>query len=162
MTKLLIDLRVNGQSHELAVSPHDTLLEVLRDQLDLVGTKEGCGVGECGACTVLMAGRPVLACLVLAPEAAGHDLLTIEGLARGESLDPVQESFVEHGAVQCGFCSPGLILTAKELLTVEPRPDETRIREAIAGHVCRCTGYTKIVEAIQDAAPRDAAGPGEE
>jgi carbon-monoxide dehydrogenase small subunit len=131
------------------VKANDTLLEVLRDQLGLVGTKEGCSVGECGACTVLVNGRAVLSCLTLALDAVGMEITTIEGVSQGESLDPIQQAFVDHGAVQCGFCTPGMILTAKELLTKQKKPSVEQIKEAISGNLCRCTGYTKIVEAIE-------------
>ena len=149
MPKRLIELVVNGEHHELAVNDNDTLLEVLRENLGLVGTKEACGMGECGACTVLIDGIPILSCLTLAADAAGMAITTIEGVAAGDKLDPVQEAFIQHGAVQCGFCTPGMILTARELLSRERDPGETQIRDAISGNLCRCTGYTKIVEAIQ-------------
>jgi carbon-monoxide dehydrogenase small subunit len=151
MEKRLIELHVNGESHELAIKPNDTLLEALREKLGLIGTKEACGVGECGACTVLMNGRPVLSCLTLALDASGMEITTIEGLSVGEELDPVQQTFVEHGAVQCGFCTPGMILTAKELLEREKDPSPDEIKRAISGNFCRCTGYTKIIEAVQAA-----------
>ena len=151
MKKRLIELLVNGEAHSLAVKANDTLLEVLRDQLGLVGTKEGCSVGECGACTVLVNGRAVLSCLTLALDAAGMEITTIEGVSQGETLDAVQQAFVDHGAVQCGFCTPGMILTAKELLTEHKKPSVAQIKEAISGNFCRCTGYTKIVEAIEAA-----------
>ena len=149
MEKELLELTVNGEVQEVAVKPNDTLLEVVRDKLGLIGTKEACGVGECGACTVLMEGRPVLSCLTLALDATGQEVTTIEGLSTGEDLDPIQESFIQYGAVQCGFCTPGMILTAKELLGRDKNPDEAEIREAISGNLCRCTGYAKIVEAVQ-------------
>jgi carbon-monoxide dehydrogenase small subunit len=149
MEKELLELTVNGEVQEVAVKPNDTLLEVVRDKLGLIGTKEACGVGECGACTVLMEGRPVLSCLTLALDAAEQEITTIEGLSTGEDLDPIQESFIQYGAVQCGFCTPGMILTAKELLGRDKNPDEAEIREAISGNLCRCTGYAKIVEAVQ-------------
>lgn len=148
MEKELMILSVNGEIHEVAVKPNDTLLEVLREKLGLIGTKEACGMGECGACTVLMNGRPILSCLTLALDAAGKEITTIEGVGRGEELDPVQESFIQYGAVQCGFCTPGMILTAKELLEREKNPDRETIKEAISGNLCRCTGYAKIIEAI--------------
>ena len=149
MEKELLELTVNGEVQEVAVKPNDTLLEVVRDKLGLIGTKEACGVGECGACTVLMEGRPVLSCLTLALDAAEQEVTTIEGLSKGEDLDPIQEAFIQYGAVQCGFCTPGMILTAKELLGRDKNPDEAEIREAISGNLCRCTGYAKIVEAVQ-------------
>jgi len=149
MEKHLLELSVNDEVYEIAVKPNDTLLEVLREKLGLVGTKEACGLGECGACTVLINGMPVLSCLTLALDAAGTHITTIEGVSPGEGLDPVQEAFITHGAVQCGYCTPGMILTAKELLQRVERPTEEQIREAISGNLCRCTGYVKIVEAIQ-------------
>jgi len=149
MEKQLLEFHVNGEVHEIAVKSNDTLLEVLREELGLIGTKEACGMGECGACTVLMNGRSILSCLVLALDATGKEITTIEGLSLGDELDPVQESFVRHGAVQCGYCTPGMILTAKELLKREKHPSKEQIREAISGNLCRCTGYAKIVEAIQ-------------
>ena len=151
MTKKVIELHVNGEVHSLAVKPNDTLLDALRDHLGLVGTKEGCSVGECGACTVLVNGRPILSCLTLALDAVGMEVTTIEGVSQGEVLDPVQQAFVDHGAVQCGFCTPGMILTAKELLDVQTHPSVHDIKHALSGNFCRCTGYTKIVEAIEAA-----------
>jgi carbon-monoxide dehydrogenase small subunit len=152
-----LTLVVNGETHEMQVPPNRTLLELLREDLDLTGAKEGCGEGVCGACTVLMDGRPVRACLTLALEAQGSRITTVEGLAGKGGLDPLQTAFVERGAVQCGFCTPGMLMAAKGLLLEVPRPDEAAIRRAIAGHVCRCTGYAKIVEAI--AAASGAAPP---
>ena len=149
MEKRLIELSVNGERHEIAVKPNDTLLEVLREKLGLVGTKEGCGVGECGACTVLRDGRPILSCITLAVDVAQSHITTIEGLSEGEELHPLQASFVRHGAVQCGFCTPGMILTATELLEREKRPTRQQIREAISGNLCRCTGYVKIIKAVK-------------
>jgi carbon-monoxide dehydrogenase small subunit len=150
--KQILELKVNGQSHEVLIDPHRTLLEVLREQLGLTGAKEGCDLGDCGTCTVLLDGLPYLSCLVLAIEARGREILTIEGLAQNGKLHPLQESFVEHGAVQCGFCTPGMILSAKALLDQNSHPTETEVREAIGGHLCRCTGYVKIIEAIMAAA----------
>lgn len=144
-------LRVNGQTRELLVEPNQTLLEVLRQDLGLTGTKHGCGEGECGACTVLLDGQPVTSCLVLAVQADGHEVTTIEGLAQDGELSPVQDAFIEHGAIQCGFCSPGMILTATALLKENPQPTRQEIRTAISGNLCRCTGYQKIVEAIEAA-----------
>ena len=149
MEKELLELTVNGEVQEVAVKPNDTLLEVVREKLGLIGTKEACGVGECGACTVLMEGKPVLSCLTLALDATEQEVTTIEGLSQGEDLDPIQESFIRYGAVQCGFCTPGMILTAKELLDRDKNPGESQIRDAISGNLCRCTGYAKIVEAVQ-------------
>lgn len=148
MSKILISLTVNGDRYEVAVAPHQRLLDVIRDGLDLTGTKEGCGEGECGACTVIMDGRPVNACLVLAPQADGADIITIEGLSVDGTMSLLQRQFVEKGAVQCGFCSPGMIMTAKALLDEEPDPDEAAVRDALSGNLCRCTGYEKIVDAV--------------
>ena len=159
MKKKLIELQVNGEGHSVAVKPNDTLLDALRDHLGLVGTKEGCSIGECGACTVLLNGRAVLSCLTLALDAVGMEITTIEGVSQGESLDPIQQAFVDHGAVQCGFCTPGMILTAKELLTRQKKPSAEQIKEAISGNFCRCTGYTKIVEAIRAAASQNPHAP---
>jgi carbon-monoxide dehydrogenase small subunit len=144
-----IAVTINGQKVTADVDSHRTLLEFLRDQLDLVGVKEGCGDGECGACTVLIDGEPIRSCLVLAVEVQGAEIVTIEGLAQGDELDPLQRAFVEAGAVQCGFCTPGLILATKALLDRHPRPSEEQIREAIGGHLCRCTGYETILGAIK-------------
>ena len=155
MERRVIELLVNGDLYEVAVKPNDTLLEVLRETLKLTGTKEGCGVGECGACTVLMDGKAILSCLTLALDVAGRAITTIEGLSTGDKLEPLQESFVAHGAVQCGFCTPGMVLTAKELLRSVPHPHVEQIKEAISGNLCRCTGYTKIIEAIQAVAEKD-------
>jgi carbon-monoxide dehydrogenase small subunit len=145
----LIQCKVNDESISLEVEPHWTLLRVIRDELGLTGTKEGCGEGDCGACTVLVDGKPVNSCLILAIDVDGKAITTIEGLTRGESLHPLQKAFMEKGAVQCGFCTPGMILTAKALLEQNSHPTEEEIRFAIAGNLCRCTGYAKIVEAIQ-------------
>jgi len=147
-----IQVVVNGKTYELMVPPWKTLLEVIREDLKLTGAKEGCGQGECGACTVMMGGRTVNSCLVLAVEADGQEITTIEGLSEGDKLHPIQEAFVEHAGMQCGFCTPGMIMSAKELLDRNPDPSEREIREGIAGNVCRCTGYTKIVESIDAAA----------
>jgi carbon-monoxide dehydrogenase small subunit len=148
MSKLPLNLTVNGEPYELEVEPHRTLLEVVRDDLRLTGAKEGCGTGDCGACSMVIDGRLVTSCLMLAVEADGADILTIEGLARDGKLHPLQRAFIDHGAVQCGFCTPGVILAAKCLLDNNPNPSEEEIRRAIAGNLCRCTGYTKIVRAI--------------
>jgi len=150
--KRVIQLKVNGEARELLVAPHWTLLEVLRDSLGLTGTKRGCDYGTCGACTVLIDGRPFLSCLTLAVSAQGRDILTIEGLARDGQLHPLQEAAIQYGAVQCGFCTPGWIMAAKALLDENPNPSEEEVRTAIAGNLCRCTGYAKIVEAILAAA----------
>jgi carbon-monoxide dehydrogenase small subunit len=155
MEKRLVELSVNGEKHEFAILPNETLLEVLRDRLELTGTKMGCGEGACGTCTVLIDGRPVRSCLTLAVEVQDKEVVTIEGLSDGQELHPVQQAFVERGAIQCGFCSPGMILTGKALLDENPRPSEEEVRRAISGVVCRCTGYAKIVEAILAAAGRE-------
>ena len=146
--KQLININVNGTSYEIAVKPNSTLVDVLREQLRLTGTKKGCGLGDCGACTVLINGKAVNSCLVLAVEADGQNILTIEGLAQGEELHPIQQAFVEKGAIQCGYCTPGMILRTKSLLDENPNPSEEEIKKALTGNLCRCTGYTKILEAI--------------
>ncbi len=147
--KRIINLNVNGLEHEVVVEPHRVLLDVLREELDYTGAKRGCdGTGECGSCTVIMDGRAVYSCLVLAVEAEGKEIITIEGLARGAELHPVQEAFIEHGAIQCGFCTPGMVLTAKALLDENRAPTEAEVREALRGNLCRCTGYAKIVQAV--------------
>jgi aerobic carbon-monoxide dehydrogenase small subunit len=150
--KTIIRITVNGEVVESAVEPNATLTQFLRGDLELTGTKHGCGLGDCGACTVLLDGKPVNSCLVLAIQANGRDVLTIEGLAENGVLHPIQQAFVDHGAIQCGFCTPGMILSAKALLDDNPNPTEAEIRTAISGNLCRCTGYQKIVEAIQLAA----------
>jgi aerobic-type carbon monoxide dehydrogenase small subunit (CoxS/CutS family) len=146
-------LSVNGNEHEVLVPSHRTLLEVLREELGLMGTKSSCDMGTCGSCTVLIDGLPVLSCLTLAHEVEGREITTIEGL-RGEEgrLHPLERSFVEHGAIQCGFCTPGMILASQALLNEKPHPSEEEIRQALAGHLCRCTGYVQIVDAVQAAA----------
>jgi carbon-monoxide dehydrogenase small subunit len=154
MEKQTIRLRINAEEYELHISANETLLEVLRERLSLTGAKEGCQDGSCGACTVLLDGKPVRSCLILAVEAEGHDIVTIEGLAPSEELHPIQEAFINHGGVQCGFCTPGLILTAKALIDNNPEPTETEVKEAISGNLCRCTGYTKIVKSIIAATKR--------
>ena len=143
---------LNGKSYALRVKPWRTLLEMIREDLHLTGTKEGCGQGECGSCTVIMGGNPVNSCLVPAVEADGQEISTIEGLSKGDELDPIQDAFVAHAGMQCGFCTPGMIMSAKALLNRNPNPTEEEIREGIAGNFCRCTGYTKIVESIGAAA----------
>jgi carbon-monoxide dehydrogenase small subunit len=145
-------LTVNGTPYEVAIEPNQSLLQLLREELHLTGTKEGCSEGECGACTVLLDGKTVDSCLIFALEAQGREVTTIEGLAQGDQLHPVQKAFAEYGAVQCGFCTPGMILAAKALLDSNPHPTELEIRQGISGNLCRCTGYVKIVEAIQAAA----------
>ncbi|HID63061.1 MAG TPA: (2Fe-2S)-binding protein [Anaerolineae bacterium] len=150
--KEILELKINGEIHSLAVEPNVTLQEVLREQLGLTGTKQGCDTGECGACTVLIDGMAVNSCLVLAVDAGGKEITTIEGLAQNGNLHPLQVAFHEWGAIQCGYCSPGMILSAKALLDRNPNPSRREIQEAIAGNLCRCTGYVKIIEAIQAAA----------
>jgi carbon-monoxide dehydrogenase small subunit len=152
--KVLGRFVVNGEPHEIAFQPHRTLLEVLREDMDLTGTKHGCELGECGACTVLLDGTPVLSCLVLALEAQDRAITTIEGLADGPDLHPLQDLFAELGASQCGYCSAGFMLSAKELLERNPDPSRDEIRHALAGNICRCTGYIKIFEAVELAARR--------
>ena len=148
-----IELKVNGELFKMQVEPRRTLLEVLRENLGLTGTKESCNKGDCGACTVLVDGKPVLSCLTLAIEVQGKDILTIEGLAGEDGvLDPIQQAFVDHGALQCGFCAPGMIMSAKALLDRNPNPTEDEIKEGISGNLCRCTGYITIIEAIEVAA----------
>jgi carbon-monoxide dehydrogenase small subunit len=147
--KKLIKLTVNDREYEIAVEPNMTLTDLIRYELGLTGTKKGCEAGDCGACTVIMDGLPVNSCLVLAVQANGRTIETIEGLETEAGLHPVQDAFVEHGAIQCGFCSPGMILSAKHLLDNTPNPDEGQIRAAISGNLCRCTGYQKIVDAIK-------------
>ena len=152
--KQLIALKVNGESHEVAVEPRMTLLEVLRDMVGLTGTKNGCSLGNCGSCTVLLNGKAVASCLVLAVEAQGKEVMTIEGLAQNGELHPMQQAFIDHGALQCGFCTPGMILSAKALLDENPDPTEDEVKEALSGNLCRCTGYTDAVNAILDLAQR--------
>ena len=150
-----IKLSINGERRELAVEGYRTLLDTLRNEAGLTGTKKGCDVGDCGACTVILDGKPVCSCLVLAIEADGAAVQTIEGLGRNGKLHPLQESFVRYGGAQCGFCTPGMLMMAKALLDANPTPSEEEIRFAIAGNVCRCTGYTKIIEAIQASAKHE-------
>lgn len=156
MNRTAISLQVNGSPLETWVSPNQSLLEVLRTDAGATEVKLGCGEGVCGTCTVLLDGEPVSSCLVLAPRVAGRDVVTLRGLCEGDALHPLQEAFVAHGAAQCGFCTPGMILTAYALLRERPHPTRADVRRAIAGNLCRCTGYTKIVDAILA-----AAGPGE-
>ena len=145
---------VNGAKERLDVPSNMTLLQMLRDRLALTGVKNGCEAGECGACTVLVDGEPTNSCMVLAVEADGREVVTVEGLARGERLSPLQEAFVEHNAVQCGFCTPGMLVSATALLERNPRPTEEEIKEALVGNLCRCTGYVRIVDAVQSAADK--------
>ena len=154
MTKELLTLRVNGEPRTVAVEPHHTLLEVLREELGLTGTKHGCELGECGTCTVLVDGIPVLSCLTLPAFVGDADVRTVEGLASGERLDPLQTAFAEEGAAQCGYCTPGMLMTARALLDAKPRPSRAEIAQAISGNLCRCTGYVKIFEAVELAAER--------
>ncbi|MBI4818068.1 MAG: (2Fe-2S)-binding protein [Deltaproteobacteria bacterium] len=157
MTKSLLAFTVNGERVELAVWPHWTLLEVLRYELGLTGSKQGCDKGDCGACTVRLDGDPVLACLTLAMTVRDREVVTIEGLARGGKLDPVQDAFDECGALQCGFCQSGMMISARALLDERPAADEVEIRRALSGNLCRCTGYTKIFEAVRRAQDLEAA-----
>ena len=149
----MINIRftVNSKVYEIAVRPSQTLLDVIREDLGLTGTKEGCGLGECGACTVIMNGKTINSCLVLAVEADGKEITTIEGLADGDRLHPVQQAFLDEGGLQCGFCTPGMIMSAKALLDENPDPTDDEIRHGIAGNLCRCTGYTKIIKSIKTA-----------
>ncbi|MCD6306085.1 MAG: (2Fe-2S)-binding protein [Desulfobacteraceae bacterium 4484_190.1] len=148
--KKMICLTINGKEYELAVAPNMTLADLLREELLLTGTKKGCELGECGSCTVIMDGRAVNSCLVLAVQASGKDITTVEGLETEEGLHPLQKKFIENGAIQCGFCTSGMLLSAKTLLDKNPKPTEHEIRTAISGNLCRCTGYQKIVESIKD------------
>lgn len=157
--KTVVTLDVNGERREALADTRDTLLGLLRDGLGLTGTKEGCSNGNCGSCTVLIGGEPACACLVLAAEVEGLAVTTIEGIADGNVLHPVQAALIEHGGTQCGFCTPGVVLSAVALLRRDPAPDEAAIRHAIAGNICRCTGYDKIIEAITAAARVSGSGP---
>jgi len=152
--RTLIHLHINGEQHELAVQPHHTLLEVLREDLGLTGTKHGCELGECGACTVLIDGQPILSCLTLPLEVQSAEITTIEGLEQHGVLHPLQETFAELGAAQCGYCTPGMLLSGAALLKEHPQPTPGQTKEALAGNLCRCTGYTKIYEAVEAAAQR--------
>lgn len=153
-----IELRINGDNYEVLVSPNNTLLEVLREKLGLMGTKRGCDLGACGACTVLVDGEAYLSCLMLAVDAVGHDIVTIEGLEEGGILHPLQTAFVEKGGLQCGFCTPGMILTAKAILDEEEHPSEDTVKKRMAGNLCRCTGYKKIVEAVMSVTEQTGEG----
>ncbi|HKI49209.1 MAG TPA: (2Fe-2S)-binding protein [Desulfobacteria bacterium] len=148
--KKMICLTINGKEYELAVAPNMTLADLLREELLLTGTKKGCELGDCGTCTVIMNGKAVNSCLVLAVQASGKEITTVEGLETDEGLHPLQEKFIENGAIQCGFCTSGMLLSAKTLLDKNPKPNELEIRTAISGNLCRCTGYQKIVESIKD------------
>lgn len=149
---IIVNMTVNGNPIEIGVGDEETLLETLRQRLGLTGTKQGCDLGDCGSCTVLLDGKPVLSCLTLTADVQRRDILTVEGLAQGEELHPVQQAFHEAGAVQCGFCTPSMVLTAKSLLDTHPNPDRNTIRGALSGNLCRCTGYVKIVDAVENAA----------
>lgn len=152
MTGVHVRTKINGDAYEFVADAEDTLLDALRDQLGFVGAKEGCGSGDCGACSVTLDGRLVCSCLVLAPEAEGRTVGTIEGMANGEKLHPLQQKFLEHAALQCGICTPGFLVASKALLERNPNPSETEVRYWLAGNLCRCTGYDKIVRAVLDAA----------
>jgi carbon-monoxide dehydrogenase small subunit len=158
--KYPIQITVNGDPYELSVDPRRSLLDALRNAIGLRGTHRGCDSGDCGACTVLLNGRPVASCLVLAVDADGATITTIEGLAQGDRLHPLQAAFVAHGAIQCGFCTPGMIMAAFALLEEHPHPTEAQVRAGLAGNLCRCTGYAKIVEAVLSAARSIDAGNG--
>ncbi len=154
MKEIEINLTVNNKPYKLSVPVNITLLDVLREKLKLTGTKEGCGKGECGACTVMFNGRSANSCLILAPQADGAEVITIEGLGNLENMHPIQEAFVEEGAIQCGFCTPGMEMSSFYLLTKNPNPTEEEIREGISGNLCRCTGYMKIIKAIEKASQK--------
>lgn len=158
MQQQITNFIVNGKPYEAIVTPHMTLIEVLRDQLGLTGTKHGCGIGLCGACTVLVEGKPILACLTLAITVREKNILTIEGLAKGDKLHPIQKAFVDYGAVQCGFCTPGMILSAKALLDKNPSPTKEEAKVALSGNLCRCTGYEKIINAVLAASEIEREG----
>ena len=151
MKQIEITLKVNGITYTIDVLPKRTLVEVLRESLGLTGTKKSCNEGECGACTVLLDGKPVASCLLLAIDAQGKEILTIEGLSDGEKLHPIQEAFLKHGAIQCGFCTPGMVMSAKALLDENPKPTVAEVRKALSGNLCRCTGYQHIVDSIMAA-----------
>ena len=150
--KIHVTTTINGDAAEFLCDPEETLLDVLRDRLGLTGAKEGCGTGDCGACTVAVDGRIVCSCLMLGAEAAGRQIETIEGMATGDDLHPLQRKFIEHAALQCGICTPGILVAARSLLERNPDPDETEVRYWLAGNLCRCTGYDKIIRAVMDAA----------
>jgi carbon-monoxide dehydrogenase small subunit len=158
MSNVHLRLRVNGEELEVSIAAQKSLLEVLREDLVLTGTKHGCELGECGACTVLLDGEPVLSCVVLAVECEGRSVQTIEGLADGPGLHPLQEAFADLGGAQCGYCTPGMLLAAKALLDKEPQPGRSRIQEALSGNLCRCTGYQQIFESVEEGARRMRAG----
>jgi aerobic carbon-monoxide dehydrogenase small subunit len=152
MAKQIATFQVNGQSYDVIIEPHMLLIDVLRDKLGLTGTKYSCGAGDCGACTVLIDGKPVFSCLTLAVTATGKSIVTIEGVADGNELDPIQQAFIDCGAIQCGFCTPGMVLSTKALLDEDPAPTRDDIKTYLAGNLCRCTGYVKIVDAVEAAA----------
>ena len=156
--KHLIELKVNGESYEVAVDTHRTLLEVLRENLGLTGAKEGCDLGTCGACTVLIDGKAVLSCITLAIDSQNKEITTIEGLAQDGKLHPLQQNFVDHGAIQCGFCTPGMVLSALPMLKKNPKPTPEEVKRSISGNLCRCTGYTKIIEAIMATVNSEVTG----
>ena len=158
MSKIHVETTITGEPMEFLANPGESLLDALRNTLNLTGTKEGCGSGDCGACTVIIDGRMTCSCLVLAVEAGGHEITTIEGIAQGDTLHPIQRKFLENAALQCGFCTPGFIVATKALLDKNPDPTETEIRFWLAGNLCRCTGYDKIVRAVQDAAAEMRGG----
>ena len=160
MNEIRMTVTVNGEDHQLVVPPHEMLIECLRDRLGLYGVKKSCDVQVCGACTVLLDDRPVSACTVLAFEARGKRVRTVEGLARGDELHPLQEAFIEHGALQCGFCTPGMLMASVALLAENPRPTADEVKHYMRGNICRCTGYKRILEAILAASERLAAGRG--
>ena len=153
-----IELKINGDNYEVLISPNNTLLEVLRDKLGLMGTKQGCDLGACGACTVLINGEAYLSCIMLAMDAVGKEIMTIEGLEDGGALHPLQTAFVEKGGLQCGFCTPGMILTAKTILDEEEHPTEDTIKKKMSGNLCRCTGYKKIIEAVMSVTEQTGEG----
>lgn len=155
MKKQQITLKVNGKDRELLVKPNDLLLNVLRDTLGLMGTKYGCGLGECGACTVLLNGKSVLSCLILAVSVDGQEITTVEGLGNFANLNPLQKSFIDHGAVQCGFCTSGMLMTGEALLNENPNPSEAEIRDYLRGVLCRCTGYAAIIKAVKAVAGKE-------
>lgn len=152
MKKEIVNFRINSRSYEVIITPNMTLSELLRDQLDLTGTKHACEVGQCGSCTVLVEGKPTLACSTLAIAVRDKEILTIEGLSRGIQLHPLQQAFIDHGGIQCGFCTPGMILMAKALLDENPNPTRQEVKEGLGGNLCRCTGYVKIIDAVMAAA----------
>lgn len=152
MKREIANFKINGRPYEVLITPNMTLSEVLREQLDLTGTKLGCGVGECGSCTVLIDGKPMFSCSTLAIAVRNKDILTIEGLSKGTQLHPLQQTFINSGAIQCGFCTPGMIMTAKALLDENPNPTRQQVKEALGGNLCRCTGYVKIIDAVMAAA----------